>query len=150
MRKLARSWAMKTYPIFRKDGIREPIFEIESIYIASGALVRLLAGVEGVTEVRLRKIFSKPRDIRVEFKYLGRSYIVWEPFGDNSRFWIGPADMVSGADPVPELGSPSDILMLEDAFKRYSPPLHRAIFGDVLTLRCLRKLVGLDHDPPSA
>lgn len=141
---------MKTYPIFKKDGIREPIFEIEKIYISSAALVRLLALVEGVTEVRPQKMFSKPRDIHVEFKYLRRPYIVWEPFGDNSRFWIGPADMVSDADPVPALDSPNDILVLEDAFKHYRPPLHRAILGDVLTLRCLRKLVGLDRDPPSA
>lgn len=150
MRKLARSWAMKTYPIIRKDGIREPIFEVENIYIASGTLGRLLAGVEGVTEVRPRKLFSKPRDIHVEFKYLRRPYVVWEPFGDNSRFWIGPADMVSSVAPVPPLDSPNDISVLEDAFKCYRPPLHRAILGDVLTLRCVRKLLGLDRNPPSA
>jgi hypothetical protein len=141
---------MKTYPIFRKDGIREPIFEIENIYIASGAIVRLLAGVEGVTEVRPRKMFSKPRDIHVEFNYLRRPYVVWEPMGDNSRFWIGPADIVSGVGPVPPLDRQNDIFVLEDAFKRYRPPLHRAILGDVLTLQCLRKLVGLDRNPPSA
>lgn len=141
---------MKTYPIFKKNGIREPIFEIDKIYISPAALFRLLTLVEGVTEVRPRKIFSKPGDIRLEFRYLGRPYIVWEPFGDNSRFWIGPADMLSGAHPVPQLDSPNDIFVLEDAFKRYRPPLHRAILGEVLTLRCLRKLVGLDRDPPSA
>jgi len=140
---------MKTYPLFKKNGIREPIFEIDKIYIAPAALFRLLVTVEGVTEVRPRKIFLKPSDIRVEFRYLQRPYIVWEPFGDNSRFWIGPADMVSGAQPVPQLDSPNDIFVLEDTFKRYRPPLHRAILGDVVTLRCLRKLVGLDRDPPA-
>jgi hypothetical protein len=28
--------------------------------------------------------------VHIRFLYRGREYIVWEPFGDNSRWWIGP------------------------------------------------------------
>jgi len=132
---------MRTYPRFNKKGIREPVFEIDNIYIAPATVARVLAAVEGVADVKVRRMFSKPSDIRVQFKYLGRPYIVWEPFGDNSRYWIGPADMLSGVDAVAALDSPNDICRLEDAFKHYRPPFHRALlglFGDVLTLRFIR------------
>jgi hypothetical protein len=29
-------------------------------------------------------------DVRLRFSYLGDDYEVYEPFGDNSRYWIGP------------------------------------------------------------
>jgi hypothetical protein len=87
-------------------------------------------------------MFAKSRDIHVEFKYMGQAYIVWEPFGDNSRYWIGPADMVAGTEDVPDIQSPSDLVRLEDAFKRYHPPFHRAFLGEIVTLRFITRFLG--------
>lgn len=126
--------AMKTYPIFNDKGVRAPIFEIDNIYISPGSVARLLVSAPGVTDVKRRKLFTKFRDIHVEFKYLGRSYIVLEPFGDNSRYWIGPADMVKGMEDVPALDQPDDILKLEEVFKRY-----QSVVGDLLTFRFITR-----------
>ena len=125
--------------MFNDAGVRSPVFQIDNIYLSSATATKLLATVEGVTDVKQRKLFAKSSDIHVEFQYLGRPYIVWEPYGDNSRFWIGPADMVTDAAPVRELDSTADICRLEDAFKRYQPPFYRKILGDIFTLRFLHR-----------
>ena len=123
---------MKTYPILSKDGSRTFAFEVDNIYIAPAAAAHLLAEVDSVTDVELRKMFSKSSDIHVEFKYLGQPYIVWEPYGDNSRYWVGPREEVSDV---------RDITELEAAFKRYRPLPHRALLGDVLTLRFIARFL---------
>lgn len=132
---------MKTYPVLNDRKQRTPIFEIENAYIGPTTVARLLAEVEGATDVRPRKMFAKSNDIHVEFKYMGQPYIVWEPFGDNSRYWIGPADMVAGAEDVPDIQSPTDLVRLEDAFKLYHPPFHRALLGDLITLRFITRFL---------
>lgn len=132
---------MKTYPVLNDKKGRTPIFQIENAYIGPAAVARLLAVIEGVTEVQSRKMFAKSTDVHVSFKYMGQPFIVWEPFGDNSRYWIGPADMVAGAEDVPDIQSPSDLARLEDAFKRYHPPFIRAFLGDLVTLRFITRFL---------
>jgi len=132
---------MQTFPVFDKDGLRAPVFQIENIYISARATARLLAATRGVTDVQPRKMFSKSSDVYVQFKHQGRSYIVWEPYGDNSRHWIGPADMVNGATEITEPRARVGIEPLEAAFENYRPPLHRAILGDLLTLRFINRLL---------
>jgi hypothetical protein len=130
---------MQTYLVSDKQGVRAPIFQVENAYIGPATIAKLLAQVQGVSDVRRRKPFSKSSDVHIEFYYLGRPYIVWEPFGDNSRYWIGPADMVSGVPDVANLEHPEDIANLEEVFKRYRPPLYRALLGDVISLRVFRR-----------
>lgn len=130
---------MQTFPILSDDGIRQPIFEIENIYVGLSAIVRLLKAVDGVKDVRRRKPFSKFGDVHIEFTFMNQPYIVWEPWGDNSRYWIGPADMVEGADDVSNILTPEDHAKLEGAFHRYQPPFYRAILGDLLTLRFIKR-----------
>jgi hypothetical protein len=79
--------------------------------------------------------FSKSSDVHVRFRHLGQAYIVWEPFGDSSRYWIGPEQ---GPESSPE------ITKLEDVFKRYRPPLYQTIIGDLLTLRFITRFIGRD------
>jgi hypothetical protein len=133
---------MQTYPISDKEGVRASIFQVENAYIGPATIAKLLAQVEGVSDVGCRKMFAKSSDVHIEFQYLGRPYIVWEPFGDNSRYWIGPADMVAGAPDVSKLEHPGDIANLEEAFERYQPPLHRALLGNLLTLRMFKRFAG--------
>ena len=121
---------MKIHPVLAKDGTPSSAFELENLYISPSTIARLLEGVDGVTEVQSRGTSFGSSDVRVEFKYRGQPYIVWEPYGDSSRYWIGPKD---GA----EAGSGS--APLEEVFKRYSPPLYRALVADVLTLRFLTR-----------
>lgn len=120
---------MRTYPVLTKDGSKSAAFEVENVYIGLRTISRLLRQVAGVTEVRPRQLFSGADDVHVEFKYMGTPFIVWEPYGDSSRYWIGPKD---GAEAGAEGAA------LEQIFSSYRPPLYRSIIGDVLTLRFMR------------
>jgi hypothetical protein len=120
---------MRTFPAARKQA--HPLaFEIENVYASPRAIARVLTGVDGVSDVNLGGRFGSSNDIRVQFKYRDRDYVVWEPYGDNSRYWIGPKNLDDAS---------VDIAQLEDAFKRYRPPFYRAFLGDLVTLRLLKR-----------
>jgi hypothetical protein len=118
---------MKTYPI-TQDGADAFAFEINHVYVARRTIARILKEVEGVTEVRLGGRFGSLDDVRIEFKCQGHDYIVMEPFGDNSRYWIGPK---GGKDDVP---AAANIGKLRSVFESYKPPLAVKLFGDVVSL----------------
>lgn len=118
---------MKTYPI-AKEGATLFAFEIDHVYLSRRTIVRLLNTVEGVTEAHLGGRFGSSDDIRIEFKCEGHDYIVMEPFGDNSRYWIGPK---GGKDDVP---AAANIGKLRSAFEGYKPPLAVKLLGDVVSL----------------
>ncbi len=42
-------------------------------------------------------MFESGNEIHTEFTFDGAKFVVWEPFGDNSRFWIGPSDEETGS-----------------------------------------------------
>lgn len=127
---------MRTHPVTTKNGDKPFAFEIENAYIAPTTVAQLLAGVAGVTDVRPRKKFSKSIDVHIEFMFQGQPYIVLEPFGDSSRYWIGPKD---------EPNIVGGIAELEDAFKSYRPPACRVLFGDLVTLRFMTRLLARNH-----
>lgn len=127
---------MRTHPVPTKSGDKSFAFEIENAYIAPSTVARLLAGVAGVTDVRPRKKSSKSIDVHVEFMFQGQPYIVLEPFGDSSRYWIGPKDKPNSVGEIAEL---------EDAFKSYRPPAYRVLFGDLVTLRFMTRLLSRIH-----
>lgn len=131
---------MQTFPIVTREG-RITAFEVISVYIGPNAIVRLLATVDGVTDVRPRKLFGESPETHVQFKYRGEQYVVWEPYGDNSRYWIGPRE------PNDNVAEPADI---EQAFKRYRSPLWRLVLGDILTLNIVRRIHGWLSPPPSS
>jgi hypothetical protein len=121
---------METYSLIdKKKGDHPFAFGIGNAYVGLKMIANLLMQAEGVTDVRPRKPFSRSSEVHVEFKYLGQDYIVWEPYGDNSRYWIGPKD----ADRVS-----NDISSLESAFKRYRPPFLRQAIANILTLKFFR------------
>ena len=76
---------MKTYPIKREDGSIHA-FEIPSTWISMHAIKKILSSIPGVTSIN-RKLNS---DDRLEFMYNNEAWVVNEPWGDNSRYWIGP------------------------------------------------------------
>lgn len=83
-----------------------------------------------MTDVVQRRLFSRDSEAHVKFTYQGQPCIVWEPYGDSSRYWIGPesADVFAG-----------DMAPVEKVFAGYRPPLHRTLVGDLLTLRFLKR-----------
>ena len=97
---------MKTYPIRRENGSVRG-FEITSTWLALGPLLRLLRNTPGVTNVR-RQWFN---DDRIVFELQGKSAVVNEPWGDNSRYWVG----LQEPDSSPDI----DISPIHEAFKEY-------------------------------
>ena len=116
---------MITYPI-SGDGVPVKAFEIENVYIGLKQISELLKSVSGVSDVRMRKLFSGNSDIHIEFKYLDTDCVVWEPYGDSSRYWIGPKD---------DKNTVIDMKNIQSAFDSYQPPIFKKLLGDLLTLK---------------
>jgi hypothetical protein len=120
---------MKTHMAKECDG-HLIAFEIEAIYYSRNAIAEILKTVKGVSDVQFGGRFGSNNDVRLMFNFQNSSFIVWEPYGDNSRYWIGP--MESSQKPV-------DIRTIELAFINYSPPLHKRIVGDLFNFRLPRR-----------
>ncbi len=116
---------MTTYPIHDPQSGRVVAFEIENVYIGVPTIARLLESVNGITQVRQRRWFRGPDDVHVLFWFRDQECMVWEPYGDSSRYWIGPQD------PAPYL----DMGAVQEVFNRYQPSVFRRIVGDILSLR---------------
>ena len=93
--------AMRTYPI-RDAGGTLYAFEIRAQLIG-WKVRRALRDIDGVSDVRPRRWWVGSPEIHIRFTYREREYIVWEPFGDNSRWWIGPDDTDSPHEDVEDL-----------------------------------------------
>lgn len=125
---------MRTYPIVDKESTFPFAFEIENAYIWPRGVAEVLREVDGVSNVRVRRAFSQWDDIHVWFDYMNREFIVFEPYGDSSRYLIGPREA--------ELKD-IDVRSIEAAFRRYRPPFLRQLVGDVLTFRLFKRMFGL-------
>ena len=113
---------MKVFPLVRSDG-NVIAFEIEHAWVSRKAIANLLKRTDGVSTVTLRRRFFSADDIRIEFRYRGVEYIVWEPWGDNSRYWIGPRESASGS---------VDVSGLETVFRGFRPLLLGSLAGHCL------------------
>lgn len=88
---------MRTYPDVRGDGSIKSFEISNSFWWSFGPMRKLLESVKGVTDVR-RNWFNEDR---FSFGFLGRACVVNEPWGDNSRYWIGPTDLEPPLDMKP-------------------------------------------------
>jgi hypothetical protein len=102
---------MRTYPENRDDGSLWG-FEIPNTWIWIGSIERLLRSVPGASNIRR----VKGDDRRIVFDLHEEKCVVMEPFGDNSRYWIGPEEPKS---------STLDLGALREAFARYQSPIAR-------------------------
>jgi hypothetical protein len=120
---------VKTYPIVDESTGVMFAFEVDNAYISLSMIVRLLNQVAGLENVRPCAPFRR-RDHRLaNFTFRGQEYAVVEPFGDNSRYWIGP---------TAEDGHFADVRAIESRFKDHLPSPLRLLVGDIVTLRFLR------------
>ena len=115
---------MQTYPIIDDSGTIYA-FEIENSYVGPGALERVLANVPGVTQVQSRKLFAASHETIVKFTFKGEEFEVSEPFGDSSRYWIGPR----------ETDRRFDVADINFAFQQYVPTRLARLIGDLVSLR---------------
>jgi hypothetical protein len=100
---------MRTYPL-QASGVLHA-FEVSNIWLQPRAIARLVRS-QGAEITFQRRLF-RSGDVHLQFKFKGKEFQVIEPFGDNSRYWIGPAE----ESPAP-LAEVSD---LHEVFARYRP-----------------------------
>ena len=118
---------MKTYPERDANGEGVIHFEFDAIYIAVADVVRILSTVPGVSDVVRRKPFGPWNYVHVWFQFRERKCVVWEPHGDNSRYWLGPED---GAEPI-------DLTEVQNAFAKFHPNGLRLAVGNLITMQWL-------------
>jgi hypothetical protein len=109
---------MRTWPITDEGGT-VTAFEVSMIRIGLCEIERILRANPEVSQLSRRRIFS-PSEVHITFSYREAEYVVWEPFGDNSRYWIGPKDKPA---------QPHDVGELEGTFRAYIPSLLKRMFG---------------------
>jgi hypothetical protein len=121
---------MKTFPIIKEDGTKRA-FEVENAYIGKRDICRILSKIRNVSDVEPRKIFQSPVDIVARFRINDKKFVVWEPYGDSSRYWIGEEK---------DSASPHLIDQIEAEFLAFKPSIFRMILGDIVELKFLKFL----------
>jgi len=81
---------MKTYELLDTGG-RIYAFEVNNSGLGRKGVCRVVETIPGTTIIRRPKFLSWFREeVFCEFDLDGQTFVACEPYGDNSRFWIGP------------------------------------------------------------
>lgn len=79
---------MKKFEIRDETGL---IFAFEVANFGRHRAYKFVSKIPEVTIVKRQKHFQFTADDEFcEFELNGKRFVMWEPWGDNSRFWIGP------------------------------------------------------------
>jgi hypothetical protein len=100
---------MKTYDLTDTEG-RAFAFEVDNIFLPRRTACRVARDIPGAKLIRTPRFFPSEEEF-CEFEIEGVSFILWQPWGDNSRYWIGPR---------PERWVPQ-LAAVRDAFARCEP-----------------------------
>ena len=73
-------------------------FEISNAFFSSRAIAGFVARVPGTAVTQTRR-WSSADEVHVRFNFQGVRFVIWEPYGDNSRLWVGP-DEAEASDPI--------------------------------------------------
>lgn len=92
---------MRTFPIKDAEG-SVFAFEIDAPLLG-WRLARRLRAVPGVTDVRPRRWWVGSPDVHIRFRYRDCEYVVWEAYGDSTRWWVGPQDENAPHAPLDDL-----------------------------------------------
>jgi hypothetical protein len=81
---------MKIYDLIDADG-RIFAFEVDYFHLGRRKACRLVRTIPGVSiEKEPKRWRFLSEDEFCEFRLGPVLFVVWEPFGDNSRYWVGP------------------------------------------------------------
>lgn len=89
---------VKTYEL-KDDSGNLHAFEIPHMFFSSNGIARFIARCKGCEIVKIRRFFSREEE-HVFFKFQGNEFVVWEPFGDNSRLYMGFVDSNKNDSPT--------------------------------------------------
>lgn len=85
---------MKIYDLRDKEG-RIFAFEIENLLLTRCGFCKIVKTIPGIKIKKSPRFFSWGReDEFCEFELDGHTFVSWEPFGDNDRYWVGPKSHV--------------------------------------------------------
>ena len=79
---------MKVHDIQDRHG-RVYAFEVDNTMLGRKKALEVVSSIPGVLVLRAPKLFDSTEEF-AEFELAGVLFKVWEPFGDNSRYWVGP------------------------------------------------------------
>ena len=100
---------MKTYELLDEDG-RFFAFEVGNSGLGRRGVCDVVETIPGAQVVRRPKFLSWFREEEFcEFVVDGKMFVAWEPYGDSSRYWIGP-------DPIEPLPQTQRVREAFDAF----------------------------------
>jgi hypothetical protein len=81
---------MEIYDLRDAEG-RAFAFEVENANLGRHGACRVADKIPGARVVRRQRRFAwSNRDDFCEFELDGITFVIEEPFGDNSRYWVGP------------------------------------------------------------
>ncbi len=82
---------MRVYDLKDNDG-RVFAFELDNLWLGRRGVARVVRTIPDVSLIRVPEpVFSWwAEEEFCEFELGGVRFVAWEPFGDNSRYWIGP------------------------------------------------------------
>ncbi|HWG11313.1 MAG TPA: hypothetical protein VN693_07445 [Rhodanobacteraceae bacterium] len=110
---------MKLFDLTDKEG-RAFAFEVENIALGRRGFCRVVQTIPGATLLKTPRLFSWFREETFcIFSVAGATFSAWEPFGDNSRYWVGP-------EPV---GYAHQISLVRAAFEAHAPLLDRPVLS---------------------
>jgi len=92
---------MRTFPI-KDDTGHVFAFEIRA-QLFGWRLAHRLRSFQGFPTCVLEDCGSDLQTCISGFKYQGHECVVWEPYGDSSRWWIGPDDKNAPHVPLDEI-----------------------------------------------
>lgn len=81
-------YLMKVHDLEDSEG-RVDAFEVGNGLLTRNKAVKVVSAIPGVRVLRTPKIFESNEEF-AEFELDGVLFKIWEPFGDNSRYWVGP------------------------------------------------------------
>lgn len=81
---------MRTYPLSDADGVPHA-FEVDCGFLTRGQACKIAESISGAVIIRRSRLFRDTDDF-CEFKIGDDAFVIEEPCGDNSRYWIGLRD----------------------------------------------------------
>lgn len=80
---------MRVYDL-KDDRGRVISFEVENLFLSRNRTGRIIRRIPNVNVTKGPQLFSfSEADEFCEFEIQGEKFVACEPFGDNSRYWIG-------------------------------------------------------------
>jgi len=100
---------MRVYDLKDKSG-RIFAFEVDNFWLGRGGVATVVQTIPGASFRRAIPAGYADEQF-CEFELDGARFVAWEPFGDNSRYWIGPKPPIFS----------ENVDVVRDAFIAYEP-----------------------------